>query len=85
MDLAGKEKLRAFLKETLAKHGDHAALSDSDSIFVSGRLDSFSMMMLVMQLEESFGIDFSQVEFDVGYIDSISDMEAFIDANGPAL
>ncbi len=83
MDIVGKEKLRAFLTETLAKHGDSAPLSDSDSIFVSGRLDSFSMMMLVMQLEESFGIDFSRVEFDVGYVDSIADIEAFIDSNAP--
>jgi acyl carrier protein len=83
MDIAGKEKLRAFLKETLAKHGDTAALSDSDSIFVSGRLDSFSMMMLVMELEESFGIDFSKVDFEVGYVDSIADIEAFIDTNQP--
>ena len=63
MNTIGKEKLREFLRETLAKHGDRNDLTDSESIFVSGRLDSFSMMMLVMHLEESFGIDFSSVEY----------------------
>lgn len=80
MNISGKQKLREFLKETLAKHGDRNDLTDSESIFVSGRLDSFSMMMLVMHLEESFGIDFSSVEFDVGLLDSVNEIEFFVDS-----
>ena len=80
MNISGKEKLREFLKETLAKHGDRNDLTDRESIFVSGRLDSFSMMMLVMHLEESFAIDFSSVEFDVGLLDSVNEIESFVDS-----
>ncbi len=51
MDLAAKQKLRDFLVESLEKHGDKNALSDSESIFVSGRLDSFATMNLVIFFE----------------------------------
>jgi len=44
------DKLRAYLHEVLQQHGDMQALDDDDSLFLSGRLDSFSMMKLVMLL-----------------------------------
>jgi acyl carrier protein len=81
MNSDGKLKLRKFLKEALEKHADHGELDDSESLFVSGRLDSFSMMQLVMQLEEAFGLDFSAVDFDVSLIDSLDEIAAFVDAN----
>lgn len=80
MDLAAKQKLRDFLVESLEKHGDKNPLSDAESIFVSGRLDSFATMNLVMFLEESFGIDFSDVEFDVGLLDSVDAIENFVES-----
>jgi acyl carrier protein len=46
---------------------------------VSGRLDSFSMMMFVMFLEKEFGIDFAALDFDVNLIDSLNEIELFID------
>lgn len=80
MDVNAKQKLREFLKETLAKLGDHKEFSDSESLFISGRLDSFSMMNLIMHLEESCGIDFSDLDFDVGLVDSVDDIEALVDS-----
>ena len=80
MDVNAKQKLREFLKETLAKLGDHNEFSDSESLFISGRLDSFSMMNLIMHLEESCGIDFSDLDFDVGLVDSVDDIEALVDS-----
>ena len=58
MNVTGKQKLREFLKETLENHGDHNDFADSESLFISGRLDSFSMMNLVMYLEQAFGLNF---------------------------
>ena len=52
---------------------------ETDLLFTSGRLDSFSTMNLVMFLEENFAIDFSDFEFDVGLIDSINLSERFVD------
>lgn len=80
MDVNAKQKLSEFLKEALEKQGDHNELSNSESIFISGRLDSFSMMNLIMYLENSFGIEFSDFEFDVNLVDSINDIEAFVDS-----
>lgn len=80
MDSNAKQKLRAFFRETLDKHGDHQEFSDSESLFVSGRLDSFSMMNLVMYLEEACNLDFSDFEFEVDLVDSVNAVEALVDA-----
>ncbi|MDL2356263.1 MAG: acyl carrier protein [Pseudomonadota bacterium] len=80
MDMTAKQKLREFFKESLRSHGDTNALDDSESLFVSGRLDSFSMMNLVMYMEEAFGFDFSDLEFDVSLVDSINEIEALVDS-----
>jgi acyl carrier protein len=80
MDITARQKLRDFLMEALAKHGDHGELSDAESIFVSGRMDSFSMINLVMFLEEAFDISFSDDEFDVDLLDSVDDLAAYIDS-----
>lgn len=80
MDTTAQQKLRDFLRETLEKHGDHNAFADDESLFVSGRLDSFSMMNLVMFLEEAFALDFSDFEFDVSLLDSVTAISALIAA-----
>ena len=82
MDTQAKQQLRDFLVDTLQKHGDRNPLADSDLLFTSGRLDSFSTMNLVMFLEESFGIDFSDFEFDVSLLDSVDAIEAFVESQG---
>jgi acyl carrier protein len=51
---------------------------DGDSLFVSGRLSSFQMMLVVMYLEEKFGIDLGRLEFDVSLIDSVNDIAALV-------
>ncbi len=78
MNIIEKQKLREFLKEALETHGDRKEFVDSESLFVSGRLDSFSMMNLVMYLEQAFGLDFSDFEFDVDLVDSVKEIEALV-------
>lgn len=80
MDASEKQNLREFIKKTLEKHGDRAGFADGESLFVSGRLDSFSMMNLVMYLEEAFGLDFSEFEFDVSLVDSTNNIEALVNS-----
>lgn len=79
MDTQAKQQLREFLVDTLEKHGDRKPLADDDLLFTNGRLDSFSTMNLVMFLEENFGIDFSDFEFDVSVLDSVNLIETFVD------
>lgn len=80
MDTDAKQRLREFFGTALKNQGDGGEFADSDSMFVSGRLDSFSMMTLVMILENSFGIEFSGFEFDVNMVDSINDIESLVDS-----
>ena len=75
-----KQKIREFFLETLKQNSDAQPLADNDSLFVSGRLDSFSMMMFVMHLENEFGIDFTAIDFDVNLIDSLNEIELFIES-----
>jgi acyl carrier protein len=81
MDPIRKQKVRDYFLETLKQQSDDQSLADNDSVFVSGRLDSFSMMMFVMFLEKEFGIDFAALDFDVNLIDSLNEIELFIDTH----
>lgn len=80
MDINAKQKLREYLKEAVERQGGHGGLADNDSLFVSGLLDSFSMMNLVMFLETAFGLDFSDFEFDVYLVDSVNEIETLVDS-----
>lgn len=73
-----KENLRKFLLLMLEDHKDNDLFSDDESIFMSGRLDSFSMVNVVMHLEKTYCIDFSKVDFDVSLLDSVNHIEAFV-------
>ena len=80
MDNIRKQKIREYFHETLKQQSDGQSLADNESLFVSGRLDSFSMMMFVMFLEKDFEIDFAALDFVVNLIDSINEIELFIDS-----
>jgi hypothetical protein len=48
MENIRKQKIRDYLTEALKHQGDKQPLADNHSVFVSGRLDSVSMMMMVV-------------------------------------
>jgi acyl carrier protein len=81
MEESTKKKLREFLVTMLNEFTDYDPLFDDESIFMSGRLDSFSMMNVVMHLEKIYGIDFSKVDFDVSLLDTVNDIEKLIDSH----
>ncbi|TCF96606.1 hypothetical protein BZM26_36605 [Paraburkholderia strydomiana] len=74
-----KSGLHSFIGDALQSRGDRKVFLDNDSLFLSGRLDSLSMMMMVVHLESTFGVDFADVDFDVLLIDSLNDVERFVD------
>lgn len=80
MEMMVKQQLRTYLADALMSHGDRQGFEDDESLFISGRLDSFTMMNLVMHLEQAFGIDFSATEFDVALVDSVKELELLIDS-----
>jgi len=72
------QKIRDYLTETLKNQGDKQPLTDNDSLFVSGRLDSVSMMMLVVYLEDEFAVNFKAADFEVSLIDSVDAIASLI-------
>lgn len=79
MNPNAKSKLQGFLRECLSAAGDRQELADDSSLFVSGRLDSLAMTRLVVFLEESCGIDFGELAFEVDLVDSVRAIEALVD------
>lgn len=84
MQTGARENLRQFLQDSLKERGDQQALADADSLFVSGRLDSFCMTQLILYLEETFGIDFANVDFDLDRIDSLDAIMALVGTQSAA-
>jgi acyl carrier protein len=82
MNGSTKQQLREFIANALAAHADRNGFGDDESLFASGRLDSFTMMNLVMYLEQSFGIDFAAAGFDADLLDSVQAIEALVAAQG---
>jgi len=75
-----RAKLRTYLQDALQLHGDTQELADNDSLFLSGRLDSFSMMNLILFLETAFSLTFSDLEFEVEKVDSLDAIAALVHA-----
>jgi len=82
MTQAHRDQIRDFLAQTLATHNDEEPFDDSESLFLSGRLDSLAVTQLVVFLEQTFGIDFGRQEFDVGALDSVELIARFVETNG---
>ena len=78
MENIRRQKIRDYLTETLKNQGDKQPLTDNDSLFVSGRLDSVSMMMLVVYLEDEFAVNFKAADFEVSLIDSVDAIASLI-------
>lgn len=78
MSECNREALRAFLSHALEGHGDSRPFADNESLFLSGRLDSFTMMNLVMFLEDTCGIDFGTVDFEVELVDTVEAILALV-------
>jgi acyl carrier protein len=71
MDTGVKSRMRSFLTQRLRMKGDYAPLRDDDLLFTSGRLDSLDAVELIMSIETDYGINFSDIGFDLTRLDSI--------------
>ncbi len=72
--------VRNFLHKLLAREGESQPFADSDSLLLSGRLQSVDGVEIVVFLEEKFGLDFAELGFDLAKIDSVNSIVALIDA-----
>jgi acyl carrier protein len=69
-----RSEVRDFVAILLQKAGDRDPFSDTDSLILSGRLQSIDALELIIFLEGKYAVDFADRPFDQGQIDSIDDV-----------
>jgi len=79
-----RNEIRAFVEELLRRKGDTAPFADSDSLILTGRLESIDAVDIVMFLENRFAVDFADLGFDQTEIDSVDLIAALVDRPKPA-
>jgi acyl carrier protein len=77
-------EVRAQIERLLANKGDRESLGDTDSLVLSGRLDSTDVLEIVVFLEGNCGIDFADRPFDQEDFDSIARIVTLIEQRAPA-
>jgi acyl carrier protein len=79
-----RNELRAQVERLLANKGDQELLGDTDSLVLSGRLDSLDILQIVVFLEGRYSIDFADQPFDQEDFDSITRILTLIELRAPA-
>jgi acyl carrier protein len=79
-----RNELRAQVERLLAEKDDHEPFGDTDSLVLSGRLDSTDVLQIVIFLENSYGIDFGDQPFDQQDLDSIGRILALVELRSTA-
>ena len=79
MDMKVRSQMRNFVMQRLRMQGDLAPLDDEDPLFTSGRLDSLDAVEIIMSVEADYGINFSELNFDLTLLDSIASIAALVD------
>jgi acyl carrier protein len=72
------DRIRNTINEMLAARGHTEPVSETESLFTSGRLDSLAATEVLMVLETDFGIDLSDADFDISRLDTIADLEDLV-------
>lgn len=66
--------IRGFVRQRLDEYGETADFTDDDSLIHSGLLDSLGIVYLIMFLEQEFGVDFADFEFEPDEFDTVNDI-----------
>jgi len=77
--MSTQAKIRNFLEKILNDKGDSSGFTDQQLLLTEGRLTSLDVMMIVVFLEENYGIDFSDQPFDQNEFDSVNSITALVD------
>ena len=78
MTLDQLERLRAIVANLLAERGDFQPFTDTESLFLAGRLDSMAAANLIMAIESEFDVEVGGPDFDVMILDSVQEMSTLI-------
>jgi acyl carrier protein len=72
MNLVVEAQIRKHFEQRLRLKGDTSALGNADALFSTARLDSLDAVETIMFVEEAFGIDFAEINYDLTLLDSVS-------------
>jgi len=75
-----QDAVREFLKSLLQRKGDTNPFADTDSLVLSGRLDSLDVLEIVVFLEKRYAFDFGDRPFDQQLVDSVHEIADLIAA-----
>ena len=75
-----QDAVREFIASLLRRKGDTKPFTDTDSLVLSGRLDSLDVLDLVGFLEKKYQFDFGDRPFDQHLVDSVHDITDLIAA-----
>lgn len=78
MDLKLRSQMLTYIKQRLMMRGDLGPLNDEELLFTSGRLDSLDAIEIIMTIEQEYGINFAEIEFDLTLLDSISAIDDLV-------
>lgn len=71
-----RDCIRRFVIGKLRDPGGE--LRDDEALFSTGRIDSLAAVELIMLLEQEFGLDSSDPDFDPAMLDSIDEIMLLI-------
>jgi len=77
-----RQRIRTFIAALLNEKGDAGKVGDTDSLLLSGRLQSIDAVEIALFLEREFGIDFAEIGFDETQIDSIERIASLVARTG---
>jgi acyl carrier protein len=77
--MSTRQQVREYLCGLLQhNHDDAAALSDTDSLVMSGRLSSLDVVDTLTFLEERFNFELDPMDFDQKKFDSVESIVAML-------
>ena len=76
-----REQVREYIAKILRENKDDTeAISDSDSLVMSGRLSSLDVVDVLTFLEGAFGFEMDPNDFDQAKFDSIDSIVAMVES-----
>ena len=80
-----REQLREYVTKILRENKDDtAAVNDSDSLVLSGRLSSLDVVDVITFLESAFNYSMDVNDFDLAKFDTVDQMVALVEGQGVA-
>lgn len=79
MDEQTIARLRKVISDMLVARGHSGTVTDTESLFINGRLDSLAGTELMLLLESDFGVDLADPEFDVMSLDTLAGIAEVVD------